>query len=113
MEQVEFERLFQARYGVAPKLEGLLLMIGVDVLGYWPKGDERVVKQDLIALGAWRLLEWKGYAVQQGVDAEGWPQYELTAPPPYQTAEKENKFLEEAAMAYFTEIWRNLGGACP
>jgi hypothetical protein len=113
MERVEFERLFQARYGVAPKLEGLLLMIGMDVLGYWPQGDEKVVKQDLIALGAWRLLEWKGYAVRQGVDAEGWPQYDLTAPLPYQTAEKENEFLEEAAMAYFTEIWRNLGDACP
>jgi hypothetical protein len=28
----------------------------------------------------------------------GWPQYELTAPLPYQTAEKENEFLEEAAI---------------
>jgi len=109
MERAEFERVFRARYGVRPKLEGLLLLIGVDVLGYWPEGSDKAVKQDLITLGAWRLLEWKGYAVRRESDAKGWPQFELQGDLPYQTAEKETEFLEEAAMAYFAEIWQNLG----
>jgi len=113
MERAEFERVFRARYGVKPKLEGLLLLIGLDVLGYWPEGSEKVVKQDLIALGVWRLLEWKGYAVRRESDKEGWPQFELNSPLPYQTPETETEFLERAAVAYFAEIWRNLGDACP
>lgn len=109
MERAEFERVFRARYGVKPKLEGLLFLIGLDVMGHWPGGSEKVVKQDLIALGVWRLLEWKGYAVRRERDAEGWPQFELHSPLPYQTAETETEFLEKAAMAYFAEIWRTLG----
>ena len=111
MERAEFERIFQARYGVRPKLEGLLFLIGLDVLGYWPEGSEKVVKQDLIALGVWRLLEWKGYAIRRESDAEGWPQFDLCGSLPYQTEEKETDFLEKAAMSYFAEIWRNLGDA--
>ncbi len=113
MEWSDFERVFQARYAIRPKLEGLLLMIGLDVLGYWPEGPEKVVKQDLIALGVWRLLEWKGYAVRQGKDAAGWPEFALIGPLPYQSAETETAFLEQAAKAYFVEIWRNLGDAGP
>lgn len=113
MGEADFEETFQQRYGVAPKLDGMLLMIGVDVLGYWPEGSEKIIKQDLIVLGVWRLLEWRGYAARRGTDAEGWPWYELTQPLPYQRQEKETEFLEQTARAYFAEIWRNLGGARP
>jgi hypothetical protein len=113
MEEVDFEEAFRQRYGVAPKLDGMLLMIGVDVLGYWPEGAEKVIKQDLIMLGVWRLLEWRSYAVRQGTDAEGWPQYELIQPLPYQDSEEETDFLERTARAYFAEIWQNLERARP
>jgi len=108
MDWEAFEVAFEARYGFLPKLEGVLLMIGVDALGAWPEGPEKETKRDLIGLGLGRLLVWSGYAVETGRDAAGWPQFELVKRLPYQDSEAETAFLRKMAAVFFAEIWRNL-----
>lgn len=96
----------ERRYNCSASEELMLFLIGLNWMGGFPPGEEKIVKLNLIQLGTLILLERAGYVRQVGVDAEGWPQWERTKPLPSWTPGEQRAFLREALVQYFTEIWK-------
>ncbi|MCX7605908.1 MAG: hypothetical protein N2170_01415 [Bacteroidia bacterium] len=94
-----------AKYGGEPSEESLLFLIGLHEWGDYPPGEEKRVKADLIQLGVLVLLERAGFMRRTGVDAEGWPTWERTQPIPSWSPGEQRRFLREAIIDYFAEIW--------
>ncbi|MDW8134273.1 MAG: hypothetical protein RMJ66_04325 [Bacteroidia bacterium] len=93
------------RYGNRPSIEALLFLIGLNELGFYPEGDERRVKADLIHLGTLVLLERAGYARRVGEMRDRWPKWELSQNLPAWSPQEEENFLREAIIQYYAEIW--------
>ncbi|MCX7980084.1 MAG: hypothetical protein N3A68_03420 [Bacteroidia bacterium] len=93
------------KYGTNPSEEALLFLIGLNTLGFYPEGEEKKVKTELIQLGTLVLLERAGYMRRTGTDSEGWPTWKRTQElPPWKPGEQ-RRFLREALLQYFSEIW--------
>ena len=88
-----------------PDLNVVLLMIGIQELGFWKKGFTKEEKQDLMHIAICQLLSYDGYYEFIGRDTEGWPHYKLLktfVPKGQQTQER---FLKEKTVHYFkTEL---------
>ncbi|MEN2993598.1 MAG: hypothetical protein ABDH91_08630 [Bacteroidia bacterium] len=98
-------QVLQRRFGKVPTLEELLFLVGLNELGYWPAGEDKQVKYDLIHLGFLTLLERAGYVRRQNTDAEGWPTWVWVQDPPHWDPLDEAAFLREALCAYFAQLW--------
>ncbi|MCS6894558.1 MAG: hypothetical protein NZZ60_00195 [Bacteroidia bacterium] len=98
---VEVER----RFGAEISEELLLFLVGLNRMGRFPEGEEKLVKLELIQLGTLVILERAGYMREIGVDAEGWPQWQRLRPLPSWTPGEQRAFLREGLIRYFAEIW--------
>ena len=63
-----------------PDLNIVLLMIGIQELGFWRKGFTKEEKQDLMHIGVCELMSYDGYYEFIGRDTEGWPHYKILKP---------------------------------
>jgi hypothetical protein len=95
----------QARYGGSPSEEALLFLVGLHEMGTYPEGEEKQVKADLIHVGTLTLLERAGFMRRTGTDAQGWPVWERTQPLPAWSPAEQRRFLREALIQYFGQIW--------
>ncbi|MCS7152889.1 MAG: hypothetical protein N2253_07310 [Bacteroidia bacterium] len=95
----------ERRYGKQPSEEFLLFLVGLNYMGRFPEGDERVVKLNLIQLGTLVLLARRGYVQEVGKDEQGWPHWEPLQALPSWTPAEEQAFLREVLIEYFAEIW--------
>ncbi|MCS7297514.1 MAG: hypothetical protein RMK19_02695 [Bacteroidia bacterium] len=93
------------RYSINPSEEVLLFLVGLHKMGFFPQGDEKTVKLNLIQLGGLVLLERAGYMREIGTDPEGWPLWERAQSLPSWTPGEQQRFIREALIQYFTEIW--------
>ncbi len=86
-----------------PDLNMLLLLIGIQELGYFQKGFSKEEKQDLMHLGVCRLLSYEGYYEFEGRDADGWPHYKNLIP--FTTVGEKNQeiLLKTFAIRYFKD----------
>ena len=98
--------LSKDRFGQAMKVEGLLLMIGLQEVQQTELFDRSIPKErkmDLMHVGMCAVLEPAGYYVRQPQDADGWPHWDLVQPLPHMDILQQGRLLRYALVRYFGE----------
>ena len=85
-----------------PDLNGVLFAIGLQELGRWKKQFTKEEKQDLIHIAVCQLLSYDGYYEFKGRDADGWPHWEASKKLNLSGVEKQEQYLKEKAIQYFS-----------
>jgi len=84
-----------------PDLNAVLMMIGINELGVirtkWTKEE----KQDLMHIAVCKLLSFDGHYGFKGLDADGWPHYELLQPVATKGVKEQEALLKQKAIQYF------------
>lgn len=88
--------------------EALLFLIGLEELGFYPEGEDKAVKLELIRLGGAVLLERAEFLRRTGTDKEGWPVFERVRPFPAWNPAQQRQFLRNQIVAYFAGLGTNL-----
>ncbi|HWA32596.1 MAG TPA: hypothetical protein VG737_00630 [Cyclobacteriaceae bacterium] len=102
---LEIERML----GQKPKdLNGVLFLIGVQELG---KGHQRFTKeqkQDLMHIAICKVLSYSGYYQLEGLDADGWPHWQIAKKLPRFDLLEQEKLLKMHVLEYFDKEfdWR-------
>ena len=89
--------------GEKPDLDTILFLIGVQELG---KGKRRFKKDDklnLLHIAVCRILEPFGYYRFDGLDKDGWPQFEFLEPLPDLKANEQSILMKNAVIQYFED----------
>jgi hypothetical protein len=86
-----------------PDLNAVLLLIGIQELGYTPEPLSKEAKQDLMHIGVCTLLSLEGYYVLDGHDAEGWPHFRPLQKVDVTGEKEQEKLLISCCIAYFQE----------
>ncbi len=92
------------KHDALPDLNVVLLMIGIQELGFWKKGWTKEEKQDLMHIAVCRLLSYDGYYEFVGLDTEGWPHYTLTQKIMVKGQGEQEHLLKEKAIFYFKQL---------
>lgn len=87
-----------------PDLNIVLLMIGIQELGFWKKGFTKEEKQDLMHIGVCHLLSYDEHYEFVGRDTEGWPHYQLKKAINAKGEKVQERILKEKAILYFREL---------
>ncbi len=87
-----------------PDLNIVLLMIGIQELGFWRKGFTKEEKQDLMHIGVCELMSYDGYYEFIGRDTEGWPHYKILKPYNVKGEKAQEQMLKEKSIFYFKEL---------
>jgi sensor domain CHASE-containing protein len=89
--------------GEIPDLDTILFLIGVQELG---KGKRRFKKDDkvnLLHIAVCRVLEPFGYYRFEGLDKDGWPQFEFLEPLPELKPNEQTLLMKQAIIQYFED----------
>ncbi len=81
--------------------EVLLFLVGLQELGFYPDGEDKKVKLELIRLGTAVLLERAGFLQRTGTDNEGWPIFVRHRPLPPANPADQRRFLRSQILDYF------------
>lgn len=98
--------LCRERFGQMLKVEGLLLLIGLQEVQQIELFDRSIPKErkmDLMHVGMCTVLEPAGYYVRQPNDAEGWPHWDLAQPLPHMDILQQGRLLRYALVRYFSD----------
>lgn len=87
-----------------PDLNIVLLMIGIQELGFWKKAFTKEEKQDLMHIGVCQLMSYEGYYEFVGRDTEGWPHYKMLKPYDIKGEKAQERLLKINAVKYFKEL---------
>lgn len=90
-----------------PDLNAILLLIGIQELGYKPEPLSKETKQDLMHIGVCTLLSLKGYFSPDGHDAEGWPHFRPVQKIDAQGEKQQEQLLISCCIDYFQEQLQN------
>lgn len=106
--QIDFEWLRVQHYvkesmkrDTLPDLNAILLLIGVQELGFWKKGFTKEEKQDLMHIAMCRLLSLDEWFEFVGRDADGWPHYKQTREMHSIPTMEQEKMIKKYAIQYF------------
>lgn len=99
------EQFFMENFsdGERPDIDTMLFLIGVQELG---QGKKKFVKDDklnLMHIAVCRLLEPYGYYRFEGLDDQGWPQFEFTEQLPDLKPNEQSLLMRNAIIQYFEE----------
>jgi len=99
------ENFFELNFtdGEKPDLDTILFLIGVQELG---KGKRRFKKDDkvnLLHIAVCRVLEPFGYYRFDGLDKDGWPQFEFLEPLPDLKPNEQTLLMKNAVIQYFED----------
>lgn len=87
-----------------PDLNAVLLLIGVQELGKLTSAKTRKEeKQDLMHIAVCTLLSQDGYYEWQGLDADGWPHFELIRKFDLKGVEDQELYLKNKVIQYFQQ----------
>lgn len=96
--------------GKRPKdLNGIVFLIGVQELGHGRKVFSKEEKQDLMHIGICKVLSLSGYYTLKGLDADGWPHWELIKKVPHFDLLEQEKFLKWHVIEYFEKEFEWVG----
>ena len=87
----------------APTLDGALFLIGIQELGQGVRTFSKEEKQDLMHIGACKVLSLGGYYELTGLDTEGWPHWAPAAPLPNQGLTAQETMLKGYILAYMEQ----------
>lgn len=92
---------FASHFGVHnPDLEGILFLIGVNVLGKGPEKFNKREKTEIIHIALCELLESYGFYEKTGVSEEGWPYYMVIKPLPLLSITEQERLIKMAIIGY-------------
>jgi hypothetical protein len=96
--------------GKRPKdLNSILFLIGVQELGKGNRVFSKEEKQDLMHIGICKVLSLSGYYRLVGLDADGWPHWELIQKTPHFDLLEQEKFLKWHVIEYFEKEYNWIG----
>jgi hypothetical protein len=87
-----------------PDLNLVLLMIGIQELGFWKKNFTKEEKQDLMHIAVCHLLSYDGYYEFVGRDVDGWPHYRPIHTIEAKGEKAQERLLKINAVRYFQEL---------
>lgn len=93
----------QHTLGKRPKdLNSVLFLIGVHELGKGHQEFSKEEKQDLMHIAICKVLSLAGYYELTGVDADGWPHWNLVRKLPRFDLLEQEQLLKQHVIEYFT-----------
>lgn len=96
------ENMLRERFGKVPDMEGVLFLIGINILGDIPgRKFSKEQKQDLMHIAVCELLSQRGYYEYEGRDGDGWPHYMLLKKPEVSNMAEQERMLKECVIEYF------------
>ena len=87
-----------------PDMNTVLLMIGIQELGFWKAKFTKEETQDLMHIAVCRVLEYDGVYEFVGRDTENWPHYRLVGRVPTRGEAQQERFLKEKAIRFFKDL---------
>lgn len=90
-----------------PDLNAVLLMVGMQELGYNPGELTKEVKQDLMHVGVCTLLCLEDYYALDGHDSDGWPHYKPLQKIDVLGEKAQESLLVRCAVKYFKSYFSN------
>ena len=100
---LELRKKLREQFGKAPDMNAILMLIGINELGRVQPKYEKEEKEDLMHIATCRLLSRLGYYEKVGVDAEGWPHWDIVKPLPPMSLKEQEDMLKECVLQYFKE----------
>ncbi|MCS6904234.1 MAG: hypothetical protein NZ576_02500 [Bacteroidia bacterium] len=97
--------LLKEKFQQEIKLEGLLLLIGIQEIGGRVRPYTKEEKIDLMHVGLCAILEPAGYYKKTHIDSEGWPHWELVRPLENRDVFNQKLFLRYYILEYFLKIF--------
>ena len=94
------ENFFEQLTGKVPDLNGMLFLLGVQVLGQGLRPFSKEEKQDLMHIGICTVLAPKGHWIFSHHDADGWPHYTVGTPMPMLALDEQEAYLASALADY-------------
>jgi hypothetical protein len=87
------------------KLEGILLLIGIQEIGGQVRAFTKEEKVDLMHVGLCAILELAGYYKKEYIDQDGWPHWRLVIPIENADIFSQTNFLRYYVLQYFLKIF--------
>jgi len=84
-----------------PDLNAILMVIGINELGEIRTKWSKEEKQDLMHIAICKLLSFDGIYGFKGMDADGWPHYELLQPIAVKGVKEQGTLLKQKIVQYF------------
>lgn len=92
----------EKQFGKRPDdLESILFLIGVQELGRGHVFFTKEQKQDLMHIATCKVLSYSGFYSLEGLDAEGWPHWNLEQAIPTLTLKEQDLLLKAHVIHYF------------
>lgn len=88
-------------FGEDLDLQAILFLIGVQELGKGHVDLQKDQKLDVMHIAVCTLLTPYGYYEYEGMDAEGWPHWKITAKLPSLKPAQQNQLMRQAVIDYF------------
>ncbi|MFA7448420.1 MAG: hypothetical protein WCY77_08290 [Weeksellaceae bacterium] len=89
--------------GEKPDIDTMLFLIGVQELGKGKKKFKKDDKLNLMHIAVCRLLEPYGYYRFEGLDKDGWPEFEFLDTLPELKANEQSLLMRRAIIQYFED----------
>lgn len=89
--------------GEIPDLDTILFLIGVQELGKGKRKFKKDDKVNLLHIAVCRVLEPFGYYRFEGLDKDGWPQFEFLEPLPDLKPNEQSILMKNAVIQYFED----------
>ena len=89
--------------GETPDLDTILFLIGVQELGKGKRKFKKDDKVNLLHIAVCRVLEPFGYYRFDGLDKDGWPQFEFLEPLPELKPNEQSILMKNAVIQYFED----------
>lgn len=86
-----------------PTLDGALFLIGVQELGQGPRTFSKEEKQDLMHIGACKVLSLGGFYKLEGLDEEGWPHWATDKALPSLPLDEQESLLKGYVLIYLEQ----------
>lgn len=84
-----------------PDFNAILFVIGIQELGTLKTKFSKEEKQDLMHIAVCKLLSFDGVYGLKGLDADGWPHYELLQPINTKGVKEQERLLKKKIIQYF------------
>ncbi|GHE40729.1 hypothetical protein [Sphingobacterium griseoflavum] len=88
-----------------PDIKVVLFLIGVQELGKGPQAFSKREKEELMHIATCRLFSAMGFYELKGLDADGWPHWELIKPIPNYTLLEQELIMKSLIVDYFEDTY--------
>lgn len=93
----------EGKFSKRPDMNGVLFLVGLNVLGLGPQDFSKEQKQDLMHIAVCELLSFAEFYEFAGRDDQGWPHYKILRSPQGMSLAEQEAVLRACAVEYFKE----------